>query len=684
MNLNPEQELAVKSLYGPVLIFAGAGSGKTRVIVHRIKNLIENSVSPHSIVAVTFTNKSAKEMKERLYSMLDKKKLKGIVVSTFHALGNKILQSEIDALDYKKPYSIFDENDKISILRNIYKELKLDPDEVKEDNIIFYISLFKNSNQKIDEWINHYAYLFKSYPAEIFKEIYNKYKKYLFSINSIDFDDLILLPIKILKNYPDRLEKYQKKFKFFLVDEFQDTNPPQYELLKILSEHTKNLCVVGDDDQSIYGWRGSDVSIIQNFQKDFPGTKVILLNKNYRSTQTILNVAYEVIKKNKYRVNKAVISQRGKGEKVKVIEYLNEQEEAENISEIIKNYINQGIYKPGDFAILFRTNYQSRALEVELRKRKISYNLTGAYRFFDRKEVKDIIAYLRIIANPLDDISLIRIINYPRRGIGDSTIEKIYDFIKQYGETRNKKISFYEALALVTVVPDYQDFLNTNQKESIKQFVEFIEHFRKEFITNRRISKVANDLVQTLKFEDEFVKDGDSEEVVKARMYNISEIINMIAFFEEEWDEPQPPNLFHFLSRISLLTSDNEKESPDKVQLMTLHLSKGLEFPVVFITGLNESIFPSERSINEAFESEKSLEEERRLFYVGITRAKDLLYITYTQTRKKYGKETQISPSMFLEELPSELTERQFVNYTEQEEKNIYEFINHLKSILVR
>ncbi|GIX42396.1 MAG: hypothetical protein KatS3mg129_2129 [Leptospiraceae bacterium] len=387
------------------------------------------------------------------------------------------------------------------------------------------------------------------------------------------------------------------------------------------------------------------------------------------------------------RVDKKVVSMNHKGEKIKIIECYDEKEEAELVADLIQKKIIREKKKPGDFAILYRTNYQSRAFESELRKRNIPHYVVGGYRFFDRKEVKDIIAYLRVIANPLDEVSLLRIINFPKRGIGEGTIEKIYQFILEYEQKNNDKISFIDALYKIINEPHLIKGLQGNQWEAILHFIEFIEKYKKEFSMNRSMANSLYKMVQELNLEQEFFKEGDKEEVVRARMLNVSEIINMLSYFEEEWEESQPPTLFDFLARISLLSSglENYEQDKGKVQLLTLHLSKGLEFDIVFLCGMNEKIFPAERSLLESQHLENSLEEERRLCYVGITRAKEELYLTYTLFRRRFGEEIAQEPSRFLNEIPKELVDWQY-NYSKQEpekkEKQLKEFLNNIKSIL--
>ena len=406
--LNPHQAEAVKHTRGPLLIFAGAGSGKTRVITHRIQQMLGQGIASSCIVAVSFTNKSAKEMKHRLQKMVGSKALRGMVLSTFHALGNRILQKEIRVLGYRDPFSILDSDDGLQLYASIYRDLKLDPDQVKEDSMPFMVSLCKNSNMHHEDWANS-----RSLPvsAGFFCDVYERYHANLKSLNAVDFDDLILLPSRIFKEHPDILDKYRRRFRYFMIDEFQDTNPTQYELLLSLVGEEKNLCVVGDDDQSIYGWRGADVGIIQNFQSDFPDAKIVRLEHNYRSSSRILSAANSVIANNSKRVQKILRATGEEGEQISMIMAEDEEQEAMMVADIIQNRIIHAAQNPGDFAILYRTNFQSRAFEQELRKLQIPHHVVGGYKFFDRKEVKDLLAYLRVIANRSDEISLLRILN---------------------------------------------------------------------------------------------------------------------------------------------------------------------------------------------------------------------------------------------------------------------------------
>ncbi len=652
--LNPEQAEAVRTLRGPVLILAGAGSGKTTVITHRIAGMIESGMTAQSIVAVTFTNKSAREMKSRLSSMLERKKLRGMVVSTFHSLGNRILQKDIERLPgYRFPFSILAKEDQENVVADIYRSLRLDPASAKESNVLALLSLCKNAGEEPEVFAERRGF---AEGAELFGEIFRRYQKNIRSLNGVDFDDLILLPQQILLQHPEVLEKYRRRWKYFLVDEFQDTNPAQYELLRILVGDSRELCVVGDDDQSIYGWRGADVNIILGFEKNFPGAKVVRLETNYRSTGRILDAANAVICNNLTRTGKKLRAVAGMGEPLRGIIGADEVREAEIISDEIQRRVVQNENQPGDFAILFRTNFQSRAFEQELRNRNIPHHVVGGYKFFDRREVRDLIAYLRVLANPRDETALMRIINRPRRGIGEGSIAKISQFILDQDEEHRQDV--YSVLERISEEAQLIPGMRTDAVAAIYEFLELLANYRSKFGRATKLAPVFAELVKELNFEMEFRRDNDNDGAVKARMLNISELINMLAFMEDNWDDSGAPTIFDFLARIALLASDNgedEDRERGRVQLLTLHLSKGLEFPVVFLTGLEEGLFPASRSLEEAKEGgyeEEALAEERRLYYVGITRAKRELFLSAASSRRKFGETTLVEPSRFWDELP--------------------------------
>ncbi len=657
--LNEEQAAAVSSIHGPLLVFAGAGSGKTRVITHRIKHMVKSGIPGSAIVAVTFTNKSAREMKTRLAGMMDKKSLRGIVVSTFHSLGNRILRKEIGRLPgYRVPFSILSQEDALNILTEIYRNLKLDPTNVKDDGIAFYLSLCKNSGMHPEKFAERQ---YSQYPPEVFGEIFKRYQKALVSTNCVDFDDLILLPRKILAQDEELLQHYQRRWRYFLVDEFQDTNPAQYNMLRTLLPEGDNICVVGDDDQSIYGWRGADVGIILDFKKHFPQARAVHLETNYRSTATILKAANAVIANNTRRVSKQLRPTQPGGDRITRVTTPTEVDEAIEVAERIhRMIIREGGRPPGDFAILYRTNFQSRLFEQELRKREIPLHVVGGYRFFDRREVKDVIAYLRVMANPKDEVSLKRILNRPKRGIGEGTLRKVYEYILDHDEENRPDL--YTAFQRMMEKPGLIPGIKSDVVAALNEFLEFQEDFRKKFLKTDKPSVVLKDMLTKLNWEAEFNRDGDKESTLKARMLNLSEIVNMMSYFEQNREESGVstggPVLYDFLARVSMMAADNDEESPrGRVQLLTLHLAKGLEFPVVFLAGMEEGLFPGERTLSESADQNAALEEERRLFYVGITRAREKLFITSAASRRKWGEELTVEPSRFLVELPEDLVD---------------------------
>ncbi len=648
--LNDQQALAAGNIHGPLLIFAGAGSGKTLVITRRIRHMIDQGIPSSSIVAVTFTNKSAREMKERTLALMEKKKLGGMIVSTFHSLGNRILAANISRLNgYRTPFSIVSADDALNIYSDIYRKMKMDPASVREDAAPFLVSLCKNSGQDPEDFAHNHG--MKLTPV-IFSEIFHKYAETLRSCNSVDFDDLILLPARIFKKFPEVLEAFRKKHRYFMVDEFQDTNPAQYDLLRQMIGPDRHICVVGDDDQSIYGWRGADVSIILGFQKDFPGAGIVRLELNYRSTQNVIEAANAVIRNNSERVQKTLLATGAKGEKISAMTGESEEAEACLVTDRIRSEIVRRGRKPGDFAILFRTNFQSRSFEQELRKRSLPYHVVGGYKFFDRREVKDMIAYIRFIANEHDELAFTRIINRPKRGIGESSLKRFNEHIISSLET--SRISLVGLCKKSLSEPNVVPGIKTDTLSSIRDFFEMIDKYREAFLNAKRMASVLAALIAELKFEIEFLRDGDSQDQARARMMNLSELVNMMDSMEKDWDEEKSPTLFDFLSRVSLLAGDDEEAPAGRVQLMTLHLSKGLEFPVVFLTGMEDGLFPSERSLRD---DPSALAEERRLFYVGITRAKEKLFLTASESRKKFGETLVRDLSSFFNEIPVHLLE---------------------------
>ena len=660
MRLNRDQLDAVNTIEGSVLIFAGAGSGKTRVITNRIVRMIEElHIDPKRIVALSFTNKSAREMKERIHKMVNRKRARGLELSTFHALGLKICKQYLEKLEYKTPFLLQTPSDLEIIISDILKKFKIDPKIFPIKHILSQISYYKNSGKLKTEDKNW---------SLVITNVITEYNIVMKGLNAIDFDDLILKPIEIMEKFPEVKEYYNKKYKYIMIDEFQDTNEVQYKFIKCILGKNKNLCVVGDDDQSIYGFRGSNKELILNFENDFQNTKVIHLLQNYRSTEKIIKVANSLIKNNMNRKEKSLYcSEEGEFFPL-IIERENEIEEARYVIEQIKDLIINNKIKGHNIAILFRTNYQSRPFEEELRLNSIPYKLIGAYNFFDRKEVKDLISYIRIIANSKDDLSLMRILNYPKRGLGQNTQLKI---LEKAGEINS---SAFEVLLRISENTEYIPEIKRNGVSKIYELVNLIQKYNKEFYTSPKMSEVLKNLIKDLKFEKEISLEEEDEKVIKARMLNLSELVNMLTYSEIDWEEDSKPTLFDFLMKLSLLTDDDNKDEKEdlRVQLMTMHLSKGLEFDTVFLTGLEEGIIPSSRSIDES-----GIEEERRLLYVGITRARNRLFLTRAGERKKFGESIPSTPSRFLEEIDSEfiMTEKKIL------EQSGFNFLEELEAL---
>lgn len=629
-NLNEQQKEAVTTTEGPLLILAGAGSGKTRVLTHRIAYLIkEKKVSPSNILAITFTNKAAEEMKTRVENLLGY--VGDLWVSTFHSACVRILRRDIDKLGYDRNFVIFDTTDQKALVQECLKELDLSEKQYPIKMVLSAISSAKDKMVYPDDYIDFFG---DTYRNRKIKEIYKLYQHKLKKINALDFDDIIIKTIELFKENPEILEFYQRKFRYIMVDEYQDTNTPQYYFVNLLAQRHRNLCVVGDDDQSIYGWRGADVRNILNFEKDYPEAKVIKLEQNYRSTKIILEAANHVIDNNVYRKKKSLWTQNKEGEKIVLCELENEKEEAEFvIQEIIKLKERENrSFK--DFAILYRTNAQSRPFEEALMKVKVPYKVVGALRFYDRKEIKDILAYLRLIVNPYDDISFKRIVNVPRRGIGPATIEALEKV------AREKDTSLFFAI---------EDLKNARNKGSLLQFKQFILD-----LIDKKDAMSVSDLIKYILEQTGYIEELKREESEEAegRIENLNEFLNAAYEFEESSEDK---SLEAFLAGITLVSDiDMAGDIGESVVLMTLHSAKGLEFPVVFMVGMEEGLFPSYSS----FEDDHELEEERRLCYVGITRSKERLYLTYARQRNLYGRSQYNSYSRFISEIPERLIVR--------------------------
>lgn len=639
--LNKEQKEAVQHNKGPLLILAGAGSGKTRVLTHRIAYLIDQcDVNPWNILAITFTNKAAKEMRERVDNIVGYGS-ENIWVSTFHSTCVRILRRYIEAIGYDRNFTIYDTDDQKTLMKDICKYLNIDTKYIKERTLLNNISKAK------DELITPEAFMMQAqgnFNQERQAKVYMEYQKRLKNNNALDFDDLIFKTIELFQNNPDILQYYQNRFKYILVDEYQDTNTAQFELIRLLAstvneygETEHNLCVVGDDDQSIYKFRGANIYNILNFEKQYSDTKVIKLEQNYRSTQNILNAANEVIHNNMERKDKSLWTDNEKGEPIYFTQFENEYEEASHIVENIFERTTRDGNEYNEFAILYRTNAQSRIFEEKLVQKNIPYKIVGAVNFYARKEIKDLLAYLKTIDNGMDDISVKRIINVPRRGIGLTTIDRITTYAIENG------ISFYKALCQAASIPGIG-----RGASKIESFVSFIEVLKGK-LHNPKYS--LEDLINEIIEATGYVKELEEEDTIEAasRIENIEELINKIITFEKNAEEE--PTLSSFLEEVALVADiDNLEDSTNVVILMTLHSAKGLEFPYVYLCGMEEGIFPSYMTISSDDPTE--LEEERRLCYVGITRAKKLLQLTAAKQRMTRGETHFNKPSRFINEIP--------------------------------
>ncbi|MDQ7062742.1 MAG: UvrD-helicase domain-containing protein [candidate division KSB1 bacterium] len=633
--LNPEQRRAVECGDGPVLVLAGAGSGKTRVLIQRIAYLIATGrASADEIMAVTFTNKAAGEMKERL-ERLGHTHLHHGWIGTFHSLGARILRREAVHLGLESTFNIYDQDDSLNCVKLILDELDIPGERMPPRLAAHYISQAKNAF--VDP--QQFKTMVENDKMQMAAEVYPRYVQMLRANNAVDFDDLLLLPVVLFRNHPNILEYYQEKFRYILVDEYQDTNRTQYHLLQLLAQKHRNLFVVGDDDQSIYRWRGADLRNILDFGRDYPDCQVFRLEQNYRSTQNILDAAHSVIVKNQGRHEKRLWTQKEAGEKVHIIEAASEREEAEVIVQKINEEFLSNKRTLRDFVILYRTNAQSRAIEDALRRHGIAYIIVGGIRFYERKEIKDVLAYLKVVANPLDSISLRRIINYPLRGIGEATVRKIQNYALQH------RITLLEAMKHTDEIEN----LSPRLRHTIKAFYQFIAKYisLKDKIS---VTELANSMVEETGILQNFKAEGTPDALT--RMENIRELLNAISEYARNVENP---SLEGFLEQVSLITDiDTWDDRSNAVSLMTLHSAKGLEFPVVFISGLEEGLFPLSRNMD----SQDELEEERRLFYVGATRAREKLYLTYARTRSRFGEfQRNGMPSRFLNELDPAVVE---------------------------
>ena len=632
--LNERQKEAVLATEGPVLVLAGAGSGKTTVLVNRIAYMIsEKHIRPWNILAITFTNKAAREMKDRIERLLGDT-AKDMWIGTFHSVCVRILRSCIDLLGYRRDFVIYDTADTKTVMKECLRELDIDEKSFPVRNVLSIISNAKNDLMDAATFENVYK---SDYRMSIIAKIYYRYQTKLRKNNAVDFDDIILNTVKILSENPDVLSKYQDKFRYILVDEYQDTNNSQYLLINLLAQANRNLCVVGDDDQSIYKFRGANIGNILNFEDDYSDVQKITLDQNYRSTQNILDAANSVISNNKGRMGKSLWTSNGDGNRVYVYTGTNEYDEARYIARQIKKHFDeQGSFS--DCAILYRTNAQSRVIEEMLMRESVPYKVLSGLRFYDRKEIKDIIAYLRVVYNPNDDVSLARIINEPKRKIGNATLEKARNI------AREKETSLYD---VISHADDYHEF-----KTAIKKLLSFSEIIQsliklKDTVT---IEELTGRILNDTGYMPALVMEDTTES--KTRIENLGEFISVITEFEK--NEETGNTLGEFLENISLVSDiDGYDENEDSAVLMTIHSAKGLEFPIVFLSGLEEGLFPGMRSM----ESDDDIEEERRLCYVAITRAKEQLYITKTISRTIHGKTMPTTASRFFREIPVEYLE---------------------------
>jgi len=631
-NLNPAQKEAVETTEGAVLIIAGAGSGKTKALTHRVAYLIrERGVAPRNILAVTFTNKAAQEMKERILHLLDDNKDRLPLIGTFHSICVRILRQEIEKVGYTKKFNIFDTQDQEVLMKKVMKELEINTDQFKPKAMLGAISKAKNELLSADGFQKQIG----GYYEEIISKVYTFYQRRLQEQDALDFDDILMLMVTILQKFPEVLEKYQNLFRYIMVDEYQDTNHAQYLFIKMLAQKWGNICVVGDDWQGIYSWRGANIQNILDFEKDYPMAKVIKLEQNYRSTQNILDAAYGVISKNVNRKDKEIWTENKGGHLLSAYEAYNERDEAEFVVSEILNYKAKHECNLNDFVVLYRTNAQSRIVEEAMLRNSILYRIIGGLKFYQRKEVKDVIAYLRLIQNFNDEVALERIINEPRRGVGEVSLKKWLDF------ARENALNYIDAGLKI----DETSKLNPSKILEIKKFCSFILR-GKEKIAQTKVTDLIEFVFVDSGYE-KFLLDGTDEG--QARYENVRELLTVSKKYDEYLGEE---GLSLFLEEVALIAdTDNIDQATESVHLMTLHSAKGLEFKVVFIVGLEEGILPHSRSLIDHGE----MEEERRLMYVGITRAKEKVFLLYTRERNIYGSLQINSPSRFLDDIPTHL-----------------------------
>ncbi len=643
--LNEAQKLAVLQKEGPMIIIAGAGSGKTRVLTYRIAYLMKNGIDPFNILSLTFTNKAAREMKNRIAGVVGQSEAKNLWMGTFHSVFARILRSESEKLGFPSNFTIYDTQDSVRLISSIIKELQLEKEKYKPKQVFGRISQFKNSLITVRAYFQNPELIEadKISGRPKIGSIYQEYVDRCFKAGAMDFDDLLLRTNELLTRFPEVLAKYQDRFRYIMVDEYQDTNHSQYLIVRALADRYQNICVVGDDSQSIYAFRGANIKNILNFQKDYDNVKIFKLEQNYRSSKNIVEAANSVIDKNKTKLDKEIWTSNDEGGKIKVMRTFSEGDEGRFIASSIFENKMQNQLKNNDFTILYRTNAQSRAIEDALRKKDIKYRIYGGLSFYQRKEIKDTLAYLRLLVNSNDEEALKRVINYPARGIGQTTLDKLSLAANHY------KKSIFDILLNLDKI-DLK--VNSGTKIKLTNFVNMIRSFQIETQT-----KNAFEVAELVIKQTRLIKDIETEGTPEAisRVENVQELLNGIKdFIKEQNQKEEDASLSYFLEDVALATDfDNEKDDVPRVSLMTIHLAKGLEFPYVYIVGLEENLFPSAMSMNTRSE----IEEERRLFYVAITRAEKQVYLSHAQSRYRWGKLIDCEPSRFLEEIDDKYLE---------------------------
>jgi DNA helicase II / ATP-dependent DNA helicase PcrA len=633
--LNKEQYEGATTIEGQVLILAGAGSGKTRVLTHRMAHMIDDlGILPYKILAITFTNKAAKEMKDRVKALIGER-AEDMWISTFHSTCVRILRREIEKLGYKKSFTIYDTSDQKTLIKECMKALNINDKDITEQEIMSKIGKAKDNMQSPASFMREHESNFRE---KKIADVYEMYQKRLKENNALDFDDLIFKTVELFKHDKETLEFYQRKFQYIMVDEYQDTNKVQYELIRLLADKYKNVCVVGDDDQCIYQWRGADIRNILDFEKDYPDAKVIKLEQNYRSKGNILDAANVVIVNNANRKSKVLRTEQESGNKIKIYRAYSDSDEGDFVATQINKIKEEENKSYKDFAILYRTNAQSRIFEESLRRKAIPYKILGGTRFYDRKEIKDMISYLKVLVNPTDSISLRRIINVPKRGIGDATVNKVVDFADDY------ELPLWDALSTVRNIPT----LTARNCGGIEIFMEMMDKFM-EMSEIMPVSTLIETILKDTGYISELEKSKEIED--KSRIENLKELVSDAVDFERSSEDK---SLSAYLEKVSLVQdTDKLEEEDDTIVLMTVHSAKGLEFPVVFMVGMENGIFPG----NASFESDAEMEESRRLCYVGITRAKEQLFMTSAEVRRQFGRTVAYPQSDFIAEIKGDLKE---------------------------